>query len=93
MVFKWDPKKAATNLKKHGVDFYEALSVLSDVLSTTYPDADHSSPAEPRFLTIGMSNQKRILVVIHAEAEGRHAIRIVSARPATRQERRFYEEG
>lgn len=90
MVFKWDPRKATANLTKHGVDFHEAATVLSDTLSTTYPDTDHSGTAEPRFVTIGMSERNRILVVVHAE-QG-EAIRIISARRATRRERKFYEE-
>ena len=90
MVFKWDPWKAVGNLKKHGVDFHEAATVLDDPLSTTFPDTDHSS-LEPRFLTVGMSSRKRLLVMAHTE-EG-DTVRIISARRATRHERRFYEEG
>ena len=52
MVFKWDPRKAAANIKKHRIDFHEAATVLDDTLSTTFPDTEHSSQ-EPRFLTIG----------------------------------------
>jgi uncharacterized DUF497 family protein len=91
VVFKWDPSKATANLKKHGVDFHEAATVLNDTLSTTYPDVDHSGAAEPRFVTIGMSERNRILVVAHTE-QG-EAIRIITARRATRRERKFYEEG
>lgn len=91
MVFKWDPAKATANLKKHGVDFHEAATVLNDTLSTTYPDVDHSSPGERRFVTVGMSEQNRILVVAHVE-QG-EALRIITARQATRRERKFYEEG
>ena len=90
MVFTWDPRKAAANLKKHGVDFREAATVLDDTLSTTFPDLDHSG-LEPRFLTIGMSSRSRVLVVAHT-GEG-YLVRIISARRATRHERRFYEEG
>jgi uncharacterized DUF497 family protein len=90
VVFRWDAKKAAANRKKHGIDFHEAATVLDDTLSTTYPDTDHST-IESRFLTIGMSNRQRLLVVAHSE-EGER-VRIISARPATRYERRFYEEG
>ena len=90
MVFKWDPRKAAANLKKHGIDFHEAATVLNDTLSTTFPDPDHSS-FEPRFVTVGMSSRGRILVVTHTE-DG-DPVRIISARRATRHERRFYEEG
>jgi uncharacterized DUF497 family protein len=87
--FAWDPKKAAKNLKKHGVDFREAATVFDDTLSTTFPDPDHSV-GEARFLTIGMSKLLRILVVAHTESGD--TMRIISARPATRRERRFYEE-
>jgi uncharacterized DUF497 family protein len=89
VVFKWDPGKASANLRKHRIDFHEAATVLNDPLSTTFPDRDHSSQ-EQRFVTVGMSSRERILVVVHAE-EGSN-VRIISARPATRQERRFYEE-
>jgi uncharacterized DUF497 family protein len=91
LVFKWDPRKAAANVKKHGIDFHEAATVLDDTLSSTFPDADHSTLIEPRFLTIGMSSRSRILVVAHSEEI--ETIRIISARPATRHERAFYEEG
>ena len=90
MVFKWDPRKAAANLKKHRIDFHEAVTVLNDTLSTTFPDTDQSS-VEPRFVTIGMSTRGRIVVVVHTE-EG-DTVRIISARRATPHERRFYEEG
>jgi uncharacterized DUF497 family protein len=90
VVFRWDARKAAANRKKHGIDFHEAATVLNDTLSTTFPDTDHSG-LEPRFLTIGMSNRQRLLVVAHTE-EG-ETLRIISARRATRHERRFYEEG
>ena len=88
MTFTWDPK-AEKNLKKHDVDFREAATVFDDTLSTTFPDAGHS-PGEKRFLIIGMSALGRILVVSHTEAA--HIIRIISARTATRRERKFYEE-
>jgi Ribonuclease toxin, BrnT, of type II toxin-antitoxin system len=58
VVFKWDPRKAAANLKKHRIDFHEAVTVLNDTLSTTFPDTDQSS-VEPRFITIGMSTRGR----------------------------------
>jgi hypothetical protein len=89
VVFRWDARKAAANLKKHGIDFHEAATVLHDTLSTTFPDEAHSS-FEPRFVTVGMSSRGRILVVVHTERG--NMIRIISARRATRQERRFYEE-
>ena len=89
MTFTWDPAKAEENLKKHGVDFREAATVFDDSLSTTFPDADHSM-GERRFLIIGLSAFGRILVVSHTETNA--TIRIISARSATRRERRFYEE-
>ncbi len=89
MRFTWDPIKAQQNLKAHGVDFREAATVFDDVLSTTFPDVDHSV-GERRFLIIGQSASDRILVVSHTETED--TIRIISARAAARRERRFYEE-
>ncbi len=89
MIFRWDPKKAATNFRKHGVDFHEAATVFSDLLSTTFPDSEHSRD-EQRFLTIGESASGRLLVVAHTE-DG-DTIRLISARRATRRERTFYEE-
>ncbi len=90
MKFSWDPKKAAANLKKHGVSFEEASTVFRDVLSVTGSDPDHSV-GERRFVTFGNSSQNRLLVVAHTEESEK--IRIVSARVVTRQERRIYEEG
>ena len=89
MKFTWDPIKAEENLKVHGVDFREAATVFDDSLSTTFPDVDHSV-GERRFLIVGMSAPGRILVVSHTESGD--TIRIISARTATRRERRFYEE-
>jgi uncharacterized DUF497 family protein len=87
--FTWDPNKAAENLKAHAVDFREAATVFDDLLSATFPDIDHSV-GERRFLIIGISALGRILVVSHTETGD--TIRIISARSATRRERRFYEE-
>jgi hypothetical protein len=90
VLFTWDAMKAAANVKKHGVSFSEAATVLNDTLSTTFPDVEHSD-LEARFLTIGMSDRRRVLVVAHTEEKD--LVRIISARRATRPERRFYEEG
>jgi len=90
MTFTWDPEKDAINRRKHAVGFREAASVLQDSLSTTYPDPAHSR-GEQRYVTIGRSRLGRTLVVAHADRGD--TIRIISARPATRRERRFYEEG
>jgi uncharacterized protein len=89
VIFTWDVRKAAANLKKHGTDFREAATIFDDPLSTTFPDDDHSE-SEQRFLTIGQSARRRLLAVAHTE-EG-DTIRIMSAREATRSEQRFYEE-
>src|SRR5437762_8426017 len=89
LIFEWDEAKARRNLKKHGVTFAEATSVLGDPLSLTIDDPLHSEQ-EARFVTIGQSSAGRLLVVVHAEREDH--IRIISARVATRRERQSYEE-
>lgn len=88
--FEWDSNKANTNLKKHGVSFQEAATVFGDDLSLTFPDPDHSI-GESRYVTIGLSRYDHVLLISHTDRDGR--TRIVSAREATRRERRFYEEG
>ncbi|HEX3131296.1 MAG TPA: BrnT family toxin [Thermoanaerobaculia bacterium] len=90
MRFSWDLDKADHNRRKHGVSFEEASTALRDPLAVTGSDPDHSV-GEFRFVTFGVSNQDRLLAVAHEE-EG-DIIRVISARPATRQERRIYEEG
>ena len=87
--FDWDPGKARRNLRKHGIDFDEASTVFADTLSITIPDPDHSEDEE-RWVTMGLSNRQRLLVVVHTEEE---TTRILSARTADRHERRKYEEG
>ena len=87
--FLWDPRKAASNVRKHGVGFGEATAVFDDPLSVTIGDPDHSTD-EQRFLLLGLSNRRRLLVVAHSERG--QSIRIFSARRATRRERRTYEE-
>jgi uncharacterized DUF497 family protein len=89
MQFEWDPVKAASNLRKHGVSFDEAMSVFSDTLATTFPDDEHSLN-EIREVTIGRSKRHRLVAVSHCERRGR--IRIISARKLTRAERTHYEE-
>lgn len=90
MEFEWNPEKAALNLQKHGVLFTEATTVFNDPLSTTFPDPDHSV-GESRYVIIGLSRFGQLLVVSHTDRGEK--IRIISARKATRQEQRFYEEG
>lgn len=89
MRFTWEARKAAANLRKHGVSFEEASTVFRDTLSATGLDPDHSI-GEHRFVTFGISKQGRLLVVSHTEEDD--TIRIISARLATRQERKIYEE-
>lgn len=89
MQFAWDKRKAASNQKKHGVTFAEAATVFGDPLSMTFPDPDHSAD-EDRFITIGLSETGQVILVAYTDRSG--AIRIISARKATRLERKFYEE-
>lgn len=90
LKFEWDDAKAESNEQKHGVSFEEAASVFGDPLALTFSDPDHSL-GEKRWLTFGVSCTDRLLLVAHAE-RGR-AIRIISARKATRHERGIYEQG
>ena len=90
LSFDWDPEKAARNLAKHRVTFGEAASVFADRLSLTVPDPRHSI-GEERLALLRLSSRGRLLVVVHTERED--IIRIISARAATRRERRMYEEG
>jgi uncharacterized protein len=86
--FEWDPEKQASNLAKHGVRFHEASTVFDDQFSYTFEDSAHSH-GEVRELTIGSSNLHRLLVVVSTERNGH--IRIISAREATKQERKDYQ--
>ena len=89
MIYEWDPKKAKANLRRHGVSFDEAASVLLDPLAVTFPDPDHSSE-EVREITIGHSARQRVVFLSHTR-RGDHT-RLISARKATRAERKQYEE-
>lgn len=88
MRYQWDRNKALTNLNKHGVDFADAVSVFSDELAITIFDPRFE---EERFITIGMDLLSRILVVVYTMRDDE--IRLISARKATRNERRQYEGG
>lgn len=90
MEFEWDDRKAATNLKKHGVSFHEAGTVFGDAMALTFHDPDHSG-TEQRFITFGLSQSNRLLAVAYTD-RGRK-IRIISARLMTKHERKIYEEG
>jgi uncharacterized DUF497 family protein len=91
MEFEWDPNKDSGNQEKHGISFEEAATVFDDELQVTIPDPDHSV-GEFRYLTIGLTTRGRLIVVSHTEHE-EDRIRVISARSATTQERRTYEEG
>ncbi len=90
LVFEWDKAKALSNSRKHGIRFEEAVTVFGDPVSVTISDPDHSEE-EARFVIIGMSVKRRLLVVVHTTRGGR--IRLINARTPTRSERRSYEEG
>src|SRR5262245_45395096 len=86
-VAEWDAGKAASNLRKHGVDFADAETALRDEMAMTMPDGD---PDGERFVTLGMDALGRLLVVVY---EWRNDdARLISARKATRAERRQYED-
>ena len=91
--FEWDPDKAARNLRKHGISFQSATTVFLDPLSLSMGDDEHGHGE--RWITMGLSRGDRLLVVIHTYEEqpgNRVNVRIISARNATKRERRLYEE-
>ena len=90
LEFSWNREKAAGNRRKHGVSFEEASTTLEDPLSITVHDPDHSGD-ETRYVLLGRSFPGKLLVVVHSGRES--GIRIISARGATRAERRDYEQG
>ncbi len=90
MEFEWDPDKSDINLSKHGVSFSEASTVFGDPLSLTNYDPDHSDD-EDRYITMGESSNGQLLIVSHTDRDD--LIRIISARRATRRERKAYENG
>ena len=89
LAFEWDANKAKSNLAKHGVSFEEAATAFGDPLSMTIPDPAHSQ-TEARFIILGRSHLGRLLVVIHTERGDN--IRVISARRASRRERKDYEK-
>ncbi len=90
MRFEWDPNKAASNIQKHGVAFDEAVTVFKDPLALIFDDETHSEK-EHREIIIGMSTVRRMLLVCFVERM-EDTVRIISARPATRQEIKDYEK-
>ena len=89
--FEWDPRKAAANLRKHGVSFSEAETVFADEQGLITDDPEHSTD-EDRFVLLGLSQAARLLVVVHCYRAADAAIRIISARKATRAEDGQYNE-
>lgn len=92
--FDWDDDKAAANLRKHGVEFLEAMTVLADPLAMTFYDAQHSDDEE-RWVSVGRSAGGALLLVIHtffATGPSNALVRIISARPAAKRERQQYEQ-
>jgi hypothetical protein len=89
--FDWDPAKAASSLRKHGVSFEEARTAFEDDEALVLPDDEHSV-GEERLVLLGLSAVLRVLVVVHCEREDGNVIRIISARKADRGERTVYAE-
>ena len=87
MQVQYDPAKAAANVQKHGVSFADAEGVLRDPLALTIEDPD--AQGEQRYVAIGLGSGGELLVVAYAECEGEY--RLISARRATRRERKRYE--
>jgi uncharacterized DUF497 family protein len=90
VIYEWDARKATANLRKHGVSFEAAATVFLDPLALTFQDPYHYN-GEEREITIGHSTRHQVLFVSHAQRGDR--VRIISAREATRGERKQYEEG
>lgn len=88
MGYQWDPKKAALNLKSHGVDFADAVGVLEDDWALTIEEQEVEG--ELRFVTIGMDFLARVLVVVYTYRG--NDLRLISARPAIKRERQIYEQ-
>ena len=88
--FEWDNNKAKSNLRKHKITFEEASTVFGDALALTIPDPLSTRLEEERFITVGISYRQNLLIVVHCDREEK--IRIISARKATKREKKEYEE-
>jgi len=88
--FEWNSSKATLNKKKHGITFEEAKSVFYDEFAVQFYDSDNAD-VEDRFLMLGLSSESKLLIVCHCERNSGNTIRIISARKATKNERKFYE--
>ena len=89
--FNWDKNKAKSNIIKHNVSFNEASTVFDDIDAKLINDPDHSEEEE-RFVLIGVSDNLRILTVVHCIVEDEYNIRIISARKSTKKESDQYKE-
>lgn len=92
MKFEWDPAKDSANLGKHGVPFKTAITAFDDPWALVAPDPKHSTAMEPREWLIGEADGGKVLVVVFTKRLRGFVYRIISARPASRRERRRYEE-
>ncbi len=90
--FEWDEGKARLNLKKHDVSFEEAMTVFYQEPIHVFLDSEHSSSHEDRLIAVGFSHNQRLLLVVHCYRENDDVIRIISARKATKAERKSFEE-
>lgn len=91
LSFEWDPRKASSNARKHGVSFDEAKTVFHDEQALVIPDPDHSA-TEERFVILGLGSGSRILVVVHCLRQSGTSIRLISARQAGTKEQQPYWE-
>lgn len=92
VAFEWDVEKEAENQRKHGISFFEAVEAFVDPRGLLVSDPDHSDD-EDRFIMLGFGSAARMLVVVHCYRDGDTVVRIISARPADRSERRLYSKG
>ena len=92
LYFEWDPQKDLTNQKKHGVSFWEASTVFEDANALVISDPEHSVDEE-RFIILGLSLKANLLIVCHCFRASESIIRIISARKATKNESKQYNEG
>ena len=94
--FEWDPAKASSNLRKHGVSFGLAAAAFEAPLAPSVPDEESGGSGE-RWVTMGQARDGRLLVAVHTwrapDEDGVTTMRIISARPATPRERRWFEQG
>ncbi|MDE6133406.1 MAG: BrnT family toxin [Oscillospiraceae bacterium] len=92
IIFEWDENKNTINKKKHGISFEEAKEVFGDYNAVLFDDPDHSV-GEERFMIIGMIRSQKICIVSHCYRDNDNVIRIISAREATKHEKKIYFKG